>query len=918
MIAERITTVFSSFPKLPLRLLLIVPFSLQILAAVGLTGILSLRNGQRLVQDLAGQLSAQTSEQVTNHVQGYLETSELMLQVNGAAVQTGSLNVKNFDQLQAYFWRQSQLSESVTTLYYGAATGDFLQVEMGQTPTLALRTVATAPAWEIFRLDAQGDRRERLRTGLYDPRLRPWYKKAARLRRLTWSSVYLFADPPVLGITPALPLYEADGRLQGVMAIDLPLSQLSEFLAGLEIGQTGSAFIMEPDGSLIASSVGESMVIATEDAQSRRTLGQSEHPLLQMVATHLAATTTDWDPAHSYQQVLRDAQGRRYFFYLTAVDNAPGIDWRLGILIPQQDFQAAFARNNYTTLVVCAIALVVSAGVGLLLTSLLVDPLGRFVQASQALATGDFETTLPEGKIREFDRLSRAFNRMRNQLQEAFASWASIQATLTAQAKREAAALQLSQERFTKVFQASPDAIAICAFETGKILEVNFSFLRITGYDTTEVLDQTLATLNLWHLPGEDRSILEVAQDQGQVHDQTVTFTSATGELRWAQLAAEVIAIRDQLCWVFIASDITPLKQAEAQLRQQQQYLWLILNNIPQQVFWKDTQSVFVGCNRNWAIASGLDAPEQVIGKTDHDLVSPAAAERYRTEDTYVIQNDEPILHQLDIKQKSQTGSDAVIWLDVTKIPLHDEAGNVIGLMGVLEDITDRKRATEALKAEQAKSEQLLLNILPQTIAQQLKQQQAQNFSPSQRNLLAQNYEQATILFADLAGFTVLCQTLPPIELVTLLNEIFSAFDRLAEQYGLEKIKTIGDAYMVAAGLPMPCPDHGAAIADMALAMQTAMQNLQPQTLEPCEIRIGIHTGSVIAGVIGLKKFSYDLWGDTVNTASRMEMTGEANRIQVSAAVYEMLKTDYTFEERGWIEVKGKGQMRTYWLTGKG
>ncbi|MGB0563677.1 MAG: adenylate/guanylate cyclase domain-containing protein, partial [Spirulinaceae cyanobacterium] len=725
-----------------------------------------------------------------------------------------------------------------------------------------------------------------------------------------------FADPPVLGITPALPIYQADGQLQGVMAIDLPLSQLSEFLAGLEIGQTGSAFLIEPDGSLIASSVGESMVVATEDAQARRTLSQSEHPLLQMVATHLAATETDWDAAANDQQVLQDAQGQRYFFYLTAVDSAPGIDWRLGILIPQQDFQAAFARNTRTTLVVCAIALMVSASFGVLLTGLLADPLRRFVQVSQAMAAGDFEATLPEGQIREFDRLSRAFSRMRSQLQDAFASWASTQATLTAQARREAAALQLSQERFTKVFQASPDAIAICAFETGKILEVNASFLQITGYDTTDVLNHTLAALNLWHLPEEDRLILDVAQEQGKVRDQIVTFTSATGELRWARLAAEAIAIQGQLCWVFIANDITPLKQAEAQLQQQKQYLWLILNNIPQQVFWKDTQSVFVGCNRNWAIASGLDAPEQVVGKTDYDLVSPDAAEKYRAEDAYVLQNDRPILHQLDIKQKYPTSGE-VVWLDVTKIPLHDETGKVIGLIGVLEDITDRKLATEALKAEQVKSEQLLLNILPQAIAEQLKQQQAQKFSPSQRNLLAQNYAQATILFADLVGFTALCQTLPPIELVTLLNEIFSAFDRLAEQYGLEKIKTIGDAYMVAAGLPTPRPDHVAAIADMALAMQTTMQQLQPQLTVSCQIRIGIHTGSVIAGVIGLKKFSYDLWGDTVNMASRMETTGAGDRIQVSEAVYTVLKADYSLEERGWIEVKGKGQMRTYWLMGR-
>ncbi|NEO83253.1 MAG: PAS domain S-box protein [Spirulina sp. SIO3F2] len=909
---------FQNLPKLPLRPLLIVPFSLQILAAVGLTGALSLRNGQQLVQDLAGQLSAQTSEQITKHVQHYLDTSELMLQVNQVAVQTGSLDLENFEQLQQYFWQQSQLSTSVTTLYYGAANGDFLQVEMGAEPTLALRTPATAPQWEIFRLDDQGDRQERLRTGLYDPRQRPWYKKATKMESLTWSAVYLFADPPVLGITPALPIYQTDGRLQGVMAIDLPLSQLSEFLASLEIGQTGTAFIMESDGTLIASSVAESMVHSTATGeQARRTLPQSQDPVLQAVATHWANSAQMGQIRPGYQKVIQDKQGQRYFFYLTTIDSHHGIDWRLGIMIPQRDFQAAFDRNRRTTVVVCTIALLVSAGFGIVMTSLLVQPLGRLVQASQAIATGDFEATLPEGKIRELDRLSRAFGRMRTQLQDAFANWAATHQTLAESAQRRAAALQLSEERFTKVFQASPDAIAICAFETGRILEVNDSFLAATGYTATDVIDRTLTELDLWRIPGQTDEIVEVAHAQGSLSNQLVTFTNATGKLRWAKLAAETIAIKGQLCLVFMTHDITALKAVEAELQQQKQYLWLILNNIPQQVFWKDTQSVFVGCNRNWAIASGLDSPEQVIGKTDYELVSSEAAERYRAEDAYVMQNDQPILHQLDIKHKSQD-AEAVVWLDVTKIPLHDEAGEVIGLIGVLEDITQRKQATEALKAEQAKSEQLLLNILPQAIAQQLKHQQTQNLSPSQRNLLAQHYDQVTILFADIVGFTSLCATLPPIELVTLLNDIFSAFDRLADQYGLEKIKTIGDAYMVAAGLPTPRPDQVVAIAQMALAMQAVIPQIQTPTAVTCQIRLGIHTGPVVAGVIGLKKFSYDLWGDTVNIASRMETTGEPGRIQVTEAVYQALQnSDYAFTERGWVDVKGKGQMRTYWLNSK-
>jgi class 3 adenylate cyclase len=151
---------------------------------------------------------------------------------------------------------------------------------------------------------------------------------------------------------------------------------------------------------------------------------------------------------------------------------------------------------------------------------------------------------------------------------------------------------------------------------------------------------------------------------------------------------------------------------------------------------------------------------------------------------------------------------------------------------------------------------------------------------------------------------------------VNLLNQIFSDFDQLAHRYGLEKIKTIGDAYMVVGGLPMPMVNHAEAIAQMALDMQQSVTRFQTDNGEPFQIRIGINTGSVVAGVIGRKKFIYDLWGDAVNVASRMESSGVPGRIQVTAATYERLKDKYLFEERGATFVKGKGDMMTYWLTG--
>ncbi len=215
------------------------------------------------------------------------------------------------------------------------------------------------------------------------------------------------------------------------------------------------------------------------------------------------------------------------------------------------------------------------------------------------------------------------------------------------------------------------------------------------------------------------------------------------------------------------------------------------------------------------------------------------------------------------------------------------------------------EQRTSELNQEKDRSDQLLLNILPESIAIQLKKN---NSAP------AEHFKEATILFADLVGFTNLSARMEPMELVAGLNQIFSAFDALTEKYGLEKIKTIGDAYMVAGGIPIARPDHAQAIAAMALEMQQEMLRLNAVLGEPLEIRIGIHSGPVVAGVIGIRKFIYDLWGDAVNVASRMESHGQPGYIQVTDVTYELLKDDYILESRGTIDVKGRGAMQTYWL----
>ncbi|MEG4441070.1 adenylate/guanylate cyclase domain-containing protein [Microcoleus sp. AT9_B5] len=295
-----------------------------------------------------------------------------------------------------------------------------------------------------------------------------------------------------------------------------------------------------------------------------------------------------------------------------------------------------------------------------------------------------------------------------------------------------------------------------------------------------------------------------------------------------------------------------------------------------------------------------------------------------------ILQNPEQYTRN---ENESILRSGELVWVSWANKPLFDAAGNFAGMLGIGTDITERKRAEmalyklneelefrvkertnalndtlNALRVQQEQSERLLLNILPEEIANRLKRGDS---------TIADTFAEVTVLFADIVGFTQLSSRVSPTQLVSLLNDIFSTFDNLAERHGLEKIKTIGDAYMVVGGLPIPRPDHAEAIAEMALDMQQAVIDFNNTENQALNIRIGINSGPVVAGVIGIKKFIYDLWGDTVNTASRMESHSLPGCIQVTSATYQILQNKYSFESRGSIEVKGKGQMTTYLLKSR-
>jgi len=219
--------------------------------------------------------------------------------------------------------------------------------------------------------------------------------------------------------------------------------------------------------------------------------------------------------------------------------------------------------------------------------------------------------------------------------------------------------------------------------------------------------------------------------------------------------------------------------------------------------------------------------------------------------------------------------------------------------------IQERDLATKLLRQERNKSERLLLNVLPASIAATLKEE---------NRTIAQRFAAVTVLFADIVSFTPLSEKSDPIAMVDLLNDIFSYFDTVVKKYDLEKVRTIGDNYMVICGAPTPRPDHAQALARAALEMRDFHDHVTIPRAEQLQFRIGMNSGPVVGGVIGRTKFHYDVWGDTVNVASRMESHGRPGQIQITGNLYELLRDEFICEPRGLIEVKGKGSMETWFL----
>lgn len=476
--------------------------------------------------------------------------------------------------------------------------------------------------------------------------------------------------------------------------------------------------------------------------------------------------------------------------------------------------------------------------------------------------------------------------------------------------RRASVALQQAEEKYRSIFENSAEGI-FQASPDAHYLSVNPALARMYGYPHPEdMIDQVRNIDRLYVDEARRRVMLQRLHSQGAVFEFESQVYRTDGNVIWvSENVRTVYDAQGQVAYYEgTVADITQRRQAEEALRESQRTLSTLLGNLAGMAYRRR-------CNADWPLEFVSDGCYELTGYSPADLLGDDAVpfeQMVHPDDrTYVRGEINRALshgHHFQMTYRILTAQGQEKWVLEKGIGVFARNHDPIAVEGFLTDITDRKEIEEALRAEQERSERLLLNILPVSIAEQLKQD---------AKSVAYRFEEATILFADIVNFTALSAALPPTDLVNLLNEIFSTFDHLAERHRLEKIKTIGDAYMVVGGIPNTMPNHTEAIAEMALNMRDAIAHFKRQDETPFSLRIGIDTGPIVAGVIGLKKFSYDLWGDAVNVASRMESQGVADSIQVTETVYERLQGRYIFEPRGVIDVKGKGKMNTFWLKGR-
>lgn len=501
--------------KIRLRTILIVPFVIQIVGAVGIVGYLSFRNGERAVDSVALQLCKEISERINQELQTFITIPHAVNQNNATAIELGHINVRDLESLRRYFWQQVQIFKSISDIGLGNAQGEVIAVSSVENGTGSFRIsdAETGYNMETYAVDAQGEPTTLIKvTNNFNPKERPWYRDAARAGKPTWTEIFPRLGDSDLTISAAQPIYSSQGELEAVLYILMPLSQISSFLRSLDIGKTGQSFIIQPDGALVATSTDEQPFRQTETAIERMQVTDSRDPITRSTGHYLLSKFGDFSTINRYQQFKFEMNQEQYFLQILPLRDDKGLDWLVVVVIPETDFMAQIYANNRNTILLCLLAFGTATIAGIVTARYITQPISHLNTFAQSIAAGQLEHQ-PEHQvgqksnvqnIDELEQLRRSFHQMAQQLQQSFRELETGLALTNQRLQQEVqerkqteAALWQSREQLRMITDSVPAGIAYVDAErryqfVNKVYELRFNRPRetIVGKYVWEIIGQ--------------------------------------------------------------------------------------------------------------------------------------------------------------------------------------------------------------------------------------------------------------------------------------------------------------------------------------------------------------------------------------------------------------------------------------------